>query len=102
LGHLLGLEHSADPADLMATAATARQILETDAAFLRSPMQPDVFPVGFQNEPILLAWNVGANPNHAGRPRLEDWLPKPKTNWRDKAGLPDIPIVPCGACAHAE
>lgn len=102
LGHLLGLEHSGDPADLMATAATARQILETDAAFLRTPMQSDVFPVGFQNEPILLAWNVGANPNDSGRARLEDWLPQPKTHWRDKAGLPDIPIVTCGACAGAE
>ncbi len=103
LGHLLGLEHSGDQRDVMATAATARQILENDADFLRSITQPDVFPVGFQNEPVLLLRNVGANPNAgSSRLRLEDLLPKPNYNWRDRQALPDISIVPCGRCASSE
>lgn len=101
LGHLLGLEHSAEPTDAMATAASARQILEIDAGFLRSRMQRDVFPVGLQNEPTLLLWNVGANPNGSGaRFRLDDYLPKARSSWRDEAGLLDIPIQPCGGCAR--
>ncbi|MCG8409463.1 MAG: matrixin family metalloprotease [Phycisphaerales bacterium] len=101
LGHLLGLEHSGETADVMSTAASARHILENDLGFLRSRMQSDVFPVGLQNEPTLLLRNVGANPNgSSGRSIFQDLLPKPKSNWRDRAGLPDIPIMPCGRCAH--
>lgn len=102
LGHLLGLEHTAVPADLMSTAATARQILENDASFLRSRLHDGVFPAGFQNNPVLLLRNVGPNPVVPGaRLRLEDLLPTVKSNWRDEAGLADIPIVPCGRCAAA-
>jgi len=99
LGHLLGLEHTADPADLMATAATARQILEHDASFIWSRLQPDVFPVGGQDNPSLLLLNVGANPSGASsRVRLLDTLPMKKSSWRDAAGLADIPIHQCGGC----
>lgn len=98
LGHLLGLEHSAEAGDLMATAASARQILEMDAAFARSHLQTAVFPVGWQNGPQLLWLNVGPNLEYAsGRQRLEDLLPKVAPAWRDQ--LPDIPIVQCARCA---
>jgi hypothetical protein len=80
----------------MATAATARQILENDLIFQRSNMQTDVFPIGFQNEPTLLLWNVGANPSGASRLVLADYPAKAQANWRDREGLADIPIVQCG------
>ena len=103
LGHLLGLEHTADPGDLMATAATARQILENDAAFIWSRLQPDVFPVGGQNNASLLLLNVGANPSGASsRVQLADTLPMKKSSWRDAAGLADIPIHSCGGCAGGQ
>lgn len=102
LGHLLGLEHSADPKDCMATAASARQILETDASFIRSAPQADVFPTGFQNGPQLLMWNVGPNASREARViRMDDWIPTSnKAEWRDREGIPDIEISMCGGCVH--
>lgn len=100
LGHLLGLEHSREPVDCMATAATARQIYETDCEFVRSSMQEDVFPVGWQNGPRLLLWNVGASASPpAARRQAFDVLPGPLVHWRDVEGIADIPITPCGRCA---
>lgn len=94
LGHLLGLEHAAHQGDLMSTAGSARQVLEVDAAYLRSPLQSDVFPVGFQDGVATLLQNLGANPfNPSGRLRLEDTLPQPSGSWRDEAGIADIPIM---------
>lgn len=98
LGHLLGLEHSAEAGDLMATAATARQILEIDAAFSRARLQETVFPMGWQNAPELLLLNVGGAPGAANaRLRIEDLLPKLRPAFRD--ALDDIPIVQCGRCS---
>lgn len=103
LGHLLGLEHSRDELDCMATARTARQIIENDLTFRRSMMQSDVFPIGYQNEPRLLSWNIGPNPSgDTARMSVEDLMPTSKYNFRDELGIADIPIVPCGRCAHAE
>ncbi len=102
LGHLLGLEHSRDPNDCMATAASARQIMEIDAAFIRSEMQTDVFPIGFQNGPQLLSWNVGRSSNTSARMRIDDLVVQEKaaTNWRDDWGVPDIELPKCGGCAR--
>ncbi len=102
LGHLLGLEHSRDPNDCMATAASARQIMEIDAGFIRSEMQTDVFPIGFQNGPQLLTWNVGRSTNNSARTRIDDLVMQEKaaTNWRDDWGVPDIELPKCGGCAR--
>lgn len=59
LGHLLGLEHAADPNDLMAEAATAEQIFFVDATYGLSPLDPHVFPAGVQNAPTLLELALG-------------------------------------------
>ncbi len=98
LGHLLGLEHSSEAGDLMATAASARQVLELDAAFDRTRLQDGVFPVGWQNGPGLLLQNVGTNPSWSpgARVRLKDVRPRSAPAFRD--ALADIPVVQCGSC----
>ena len=98
LGHLLGLEHSAEAGDLMATAATARQILEVDAAFIRSRLLPAVFSVGWQNGPDLLIQNVGASSFASSKTRFgfEALIRRQSPSFRE--GLEDIPIVQCGRC----
>ena len=100
LGHLLGLEHAGDPLDVMATAATARQILEHDCGFQRSGLDSGVFPAGWQNGPALLLANVGAHPRVAGRSIDVDpssfAKPKADTSWREAV---DFHITMCNRCA---
>jgi hypothetical protein len=94
LGHLVGLQHGTGAQDIMATAGSARQILEIDASFMRSPLQKDVFPVGFQDEVAVLLQNLGPSPSGSGaRVRMPDASTKPLSNWRDVQGIPDIPIT---------
>jgi hypothetical protein len=102
LGHLLGLEHTAESGDLMATAASARQVLEVDALFKRSRLQLAVFPIGWQNGPNLLMQNVGANPlaNVSARSLSAD-APSSSSVIRDELGMQDIPILQCGGCKHS-
>jgi hypothetical protein len=107
LGHLLGLEHTRDPEDLMATAATARQVLEVDASFVRASLSTGVFPIGFQNNPVVLMQNVGGPgvPEGSARQRLRDVLPvQQDTSFRDAIDLSELPVFRCGRCerAHAE
>ncbi len=100
LGHLLGLEHTREALDCMATAATARQVYENDCAFQRSLMQEDVFPVGWQNGAQLLLWNIGSSGAAAAeRRQVADLLPGPVLHWRDIEGVEDIAITPCSRCA---
>jgi hypothetical protein len=94
LGHLLGLEHNLGAGDIMATAGSARQVLEVDATLLRSPLQRDVFPIGFQDEVALLLQNLGANPSaDSARMRTEDEVQQQSGSWRDEMGIEDIPIT---------
>jgi hypothetical protein len=106
LGHLLGLEHANEQGDLMATAASARQILEVDAVFKRSRVQTAVFPIGMQNGPTLLMQNVGANPvaNVTARSLLEDATQSgssASSTIRNELGMSDIPILQCGGCKRS-
>ncbi len=102
LGHLLGLEHTQEAGDLMATASSARQVLEIDAEYRRSTLERTIFPVGWQNNPSLLLLNVGRNPESNGRWRLDDLIPsKNQAAMRESLGLPDISISMCGRCAGA-
>lgn len=101
LGHLLGLEHARDAGDLMATAASARQVLEVDATFRRTALQALVFPIGWQNGPSTLLLNVGSSGGSSARLSFADVLPlSTPATWRDEAGLGDIPIVQCSHCSH--
>lgn len=68
LGHLLGLFHTQAPKDLMDTTGTAWD-LAADQSFTRGPLEPSVFPFGFENSPDRLAdavgHRVGAKPDAA-------------------------------------
>lgn len=61
LGHLLGLYHTKDPADVMDTTATAWELTENQG-FVRAALEPSVFPIGYENSPQLLAQIVGTRP----------------------------------------
>jgi hypothetical protein len=60
-GHLLGLFHTQLPPDLMDTSGTAWD-LAGQQAFSRAPLEPSVFPAGFENSPARLAETVGVVP----------------------------------------
>lgn len=101
LGHLLGLEHTREPGDLMATAATARQVLEQDGRFTRALVHLGVFPVGWQDGPVTLLRNVGPGAGLAARARIADEVPAIDRAFRDALNPADVPVVPmCGRCAR--
>jgi len=60
IGHLLGLYHTADPRGIMDVTGTLRQLL-TNQAFTRSPLHPEVFPAGDQDDLQTLVENVGGD-----------------------------------------
>ena len=57
-GHLLGLIHTADCADMMDTTCTNDRILQPQQ-FSSAPLDASVFPFGLQPEPDLLSWILG-------------------------------------------
>jgi hypothetical protein len=59
-GHLLGLQHSHDPLSIMDVSATLRQMLGPQA-FRRAPLDKYVFPIGYQDAPLLLVEAVGGD-----------------------------------------
>lgn len=63
-GHLLGLEHTSDWADLMDTTAPADALLEVQT-FKTAPLYDMVFPVGQQDGAMLLGETLGFNANAA-------------------------------------
>lgn len=100
LGHLLGLEHTREPADLMSTASTARQVLEQDASFTRALVHFGVFPVGWQDGPATLLSNVGPSRQPAARARAFDLASPLDRAFRDLIDPSEIANVPmCGRCA---
>jgi len=62
LGHLLGLEHTADTTELMDASGTADTILAPQV-FKVAPLYDQVFPFGWQDAPQLLLDALGPNPN---------------------------------------
>lgn len=59
IGHLLGLVHTRDCADLMDTTCGNDSLL-IEQAFGRAVLDSSVFPTGFQDAATLLAWILGA------------------------------------------
>jgi matrixin len=102
LGHLLGLEHTSESGDLMATASSARQVLEVDADYRRARLEPTIFPVGWQSSSALLLLNVGQSGTAGGRSVFFDTIPaNNRAAERDADGTPDILLPMCGKCAGA-
>jgi len=58
LGHLLGLFHTQKAVDLMDTTGSAWD-LAGDQSFTIGPLEPTVFPVGYENSPARLIDAVG-------------------------------------------
>jgi hypothetical protein len=84
----------------MATASSARQVLEVDADYRRARLEPTIFPVGWQNSSALLLLNVGQSGAAGGRSILFDPIPaNNRAAQRDADGTPDILVPMCGKCA---
>ena len=58
VGHLLGLVHTRDCADLMDTTCSNDSLL-AEQAFSLAPLDESVFPFGFQDSAQLIAWVLG-------------------------------------------
>jgi hypothetical protein len=58
IGHLLGLNHVANIADLMDTTGGASTLL-LDQEFLSSPLDDSIFPIGLQDSHLLLLETLG-------------------------------------------
>lgn len=61
IGHLLGLEHTADVTELMDTTGTASTLL-ADQKFAQAFLDESVFPIGTQNALELLGFVLGLSP----------------------------------------
>lgn len=58
IGHLLGLVHTKECADLMDTTCGNDSIL-VEQAFGLAPLDDSVFPIGFQDSIDLITWTLG-------------------------------------------
>ncbi len=63
-GHLLGLEHTQQWTDLMDTTSPAQSLLVMQA-FETAPLYDGIFPIGWQDSPLLLNEAVGPSPYQA-------------------------------------
>lgn len=61
IGHLLGLNHVADPADLMDSTGSAMTFVSVQT-FRRSPLDVSIWPFGYQDGLQLLMEIVGTSP----------------------------------------
>ncbi len=62
IGHLLGLVHTSDPAELMDVTASLAELL-VDQSFGKAPMYRAVFPLGYQDSTQILLDGVGGDGN---------------------------------------
>lgn len=70
IGHLLGLVHTSDPAGIMDVTGSLRDLV-TDQEFRISPLNREVFGLGYQNEARYLLDALGGDAGFAAR-KLND------------------------------
>jgi hypothetical protein len=101
-GHLVGLFHTRLPVDIMDTTGTAWDLAGSQS-FTRAPLEPSVFPFGYEDSPARLADTVGFAPAPA-----ESHLAKPLSTetMRRKAALRTMARGAlrqrCGTCLHLD
>lgn len=61
VGHLLGLQHTADPDGVMDVTASLHDLMMAQH-FTRSPLYAEIFPLGFQDATRMLLDTVGGDP----------------------------------------
>lgn len=94
VGHLLGLHHTADPASVMYRATSAGELL-TPRRFARDPLDAEVFPVGFDDAPQVLAAAVGRRAVSA------DVVVRISVPG-ERMALHDLPLSACGLCGSGQ
>lgn len=96
IGHLLGLQHTRDPAGIMDTSATLRQMLAPQA-FRVSPLHPESFVIGRQDASRTLLATVGGDAQLAARiafakhmaPIDDPHQPSARLQWEFSTGCRD-------------
>jgi hypothetical protein len=95
-GHLLGLFHTQEPADLMDTTGTAWDLV-ADQSFLTAALEPSVFPYGRENSPRRLGEIVGSRPAPPTGKRLD---PAGVQKAGIRALAREALKTRCGTCLH--
>jgi len=95
-GHLLGLRHTVGAGSLMDVSASLGHVLRA-RAFGVWPLDAESFPIGYQDEPAMLAAAVGENPD-SPPPEFAGVLSlKGSGAWtRWPGGIPVRPLSSCG------
>jgi hypothetical protein len=101
LGHLIGLYHTQDPADLMDTTGSAWE-LTLDQGFVRAPLEERVFPFGFENAPDRLAETVGYNPDKSARVAMPLLTAAALRKAELRAMTRETLRCRCGNCLHPD
>ncbi len=100
LGHLLGLYHTSDAADVMDTTGSAWD-LASNQTFIRAALEPTVFLTGFEDSPTLLLQTVGPRKDGSALPRAlsaETMRKRALISRRMKEQVSS----PCGTCLHLD
>ena len=96
IGHLLGLNHTADPSGLMDITATANQLL-VNQRFEQSPLVPELFPLGSQAPlPLLLAAIGEVSPGAVAAAQIKSLRAVAPARLPGELALPKSLLLSCG------
>ena len=96
IGHLLGLNHTADPSGLMDITGTANQLL-VNQRFEQSPLVPELFPVGSQNALSLLLATIGeVSPGAVAAAQIKSLRAVAPARLPGELALPKTLFLSCG------
>ena len=99
IGHLVGLVHTSDPAEIMDVTASLAELMEPQV-FAVAPLNPEVFPLGNQDAVQSLLDSVGGNPLLAAvkalRPNRDSITDKARVDRRPARSL--VHLSSCGVC----